>query len=1471
MTIPTLAPIREQILDARLAQETALRNQAFLVHRRLDLKRFLANAQPDEAAALAAQLAQVESELPAADAQVAATTASLDAAKQAYDDAVVTEPEVWSQGGGLPVLMLPVRIETVYRTGPDGQELWIRVYPDDIHVDSHEPELTAREIAVAQDYWRRVWAAGAGDGDSAVRRRDQAWRDLVSETSRSRASWVAQQVQPMAEPPVVETPPEVEGPDPVPFREPPTKDAAWTRAPHTTLLPERFAFTAYRGGRVLWRVEGGPIPDVLPVSFAPPGSDPVEPEDGLPFDDDSRWLIDFGKAVDVGMGIKVPITDADPSIDVLTAVGVLANIDPATGVERVERMLVSHRYTDGLGILPTGTPTNNTPKTRSLWRSKTDPSTPQEHERRRALYDPASGQPAARLARALGIDGQAELTTLADGEFDDDDGVRAVQDLVSRILLWSRQWLARDETVQFLASGLEFIGNHSRDFVRNRGPLPVLRIGRQPYGILPTTSMDLWRGDDVDVRIVRVIQSFLLFAHEHVDLVAQLGRGANEDLAYLDVMSRLPAADKVWQLDAGGGLAQQPPGLIGAIPGTSLIGDRPYPVRPDRPHLISDPEPPELQAIAAQKPMTKMLEAIVAIKAFYESWDWNRGDPNGQPPGWEAALAEANAMQPLATSEAAGVVYPFLSPVVSLTLFCAPFIAITAFKPNADADQVARAKAALDELIAMSRDAVSVENDAAENLGRLERLFCESLDTTTHRLDAWVTSLSSARLAAARTNGAAGLRVGAYGWLTEVRPVDPADRAVRDGYIVSPSLHHATTAAVLRSGYLAHGGEERESLAVNLTSRRVRRATALLDGVRSGQTLSALLGYQFERALHDASLDVYVSDFRSQYPLAPQVDPGADGAAESQQAIAARSVTDGNALRLDRAEYEAGGGGVTIADADHRGKIVPMIAELDDAVDALGDLLLAEGVHHLVGGNALRAGATVDAMAGGDWLPNELDVIATPRSGSLLTYSVGDLTPPADAVQPGWNTTRPIAALSPELELLCHTWLGAASGWSFAVRTSGGQVVATLADLDVSATEVMIDAVDHADPDHAGGVVGAGPGTASPILRALLRAAGPDALGLLEGEQGLDRFAELTALASQWRVRLADSTPLLLSHIAPSLGSGWELANVDDVAARLTTWLGGITAGRDALSAARTAVKDAADDAARDAAITKVVSALDALAKHGVRGSRCAGQPVDDGGREALLTQADAVLDQLASSVPETVAPAPLGRTATSVQSWFADSTAIVRTVVGDMTQLLPVIDLGDTAAALAADHRPNGADDARIADWLTEVGRVRPATDDLSTARQASEVLAAAPAPTFVVTQTPGDSSEPWIAHSAAGDGGLKSPRMTCVLRGTPPITSKVSGLVFDQWTEALPGRPRPDQPPEEIAGIAFHFDRPDARAPQAALLAVPPDPGRTWRAEDLHTIVIETLDLAMIRSLDLTDVPQLRAVLPLQYMDLG
>jgi hypothetical protein len=316
---------------------------------------------------------------------------------------------------------------------------------------------------------------------------------------------------------------------------------------------------------------------------------------------------------------------------------------------------------------------------------------------------------------------------------------------------------------------------------------------------------------------------------------------------------------------------------------------------------------------------------------------------------------------------------------------------------------------------------------------RLERLMAEHVDLCSYRIDAWITALYAQRLASLRGERAAqGLYLGAFGWLENVRPAtatrqrvsaeslpavlrsaagaDVFEDAANGGYIHAPSLPQAATAAVLRNGYLSHADSNTpQTFAINLSSARTRAAVALMQGVRSGQSIAALLGYQFERGLHEghpgAELDQYISVLRDRFPLVSgrltDLSPGV-----SIDSIEARNVVDGLALvEATGGAYPYGISGLPTAGTAEAAAIAAEIDRAHDALDAVSDLLLAESVHQATQGNLDRTQSALQALTA-PGTPPEPEIIRTPRSGRVLTFrALLALDPNATA---GWT-----AALSP--------------------------------------------------------------------------------------------------------------------------------------------------------------------------------------------------------------------------------------------------------------------------------------------------------------------------------------------------------------------------------------------------------------------------------------------------------------------------
>ena len=85
-------------------------------------------------------------------------------------------------------------------------------------------------------------------------------------------------------------------------------------------------------------------------------------------------------------------------------------------------------------------------------------------------------------------------------------------------------------------------------------------------------------------------------------------------------------------------------------------------------------------------------------------------------------------------------------------------------------------------------------------------------------------------------------------------------------------MTHANAAAMLRNGHMSFKNENPAAYGIDLSSARVRQGRTLFEGVRNGQPVGALLGYQFERGLHEghptvSGLDKLRFTIRNLFPL----------------------------------------------------------------------------------------------------------------------------------------------------------------------------------------------------------------------------------------------------------------------------------------------------------------------------------------------------------------------------------------------------------------------------------------------------------------------------------------------------------------------------------------------------------------------------------------------------------------------------
>ena len=402
----------------------------------------------------------------------------------------VIAPEVATVGRGpagldaqTPLLLLPVNIQTRFVDPVDGRhELWVRIYPDQIAVNSHEPELTDREGSDGQAYWNTVWDAGNPPADPDDVK--APWRTLVSLYGAQRAAWIALALTPtnIAAQPVAATP---AGAAPVPppvFPVPPSRKSSWEKPAVADALPDAWTVVLFAGTETS-TFRSGPIQTPLPVSLTPNGSGfPAN----SPVDAGLQWMVDFEAAVTAGMALKIPLTAAQRSagFDRMLVYG-LRSTD-STAAQTFANLLDAHHYTDGWALVPQGAPTNNTPDANSGY-SRKDPDAAVSFATERQA--PLTANPACDgnvFAALAGIPpATLDHVAYADGT-NNQNGTDMFQALWPATLgYFLTQMMADVFTPEQIEQAREFAMAN----VIPRGPVPALRAGKTPYGVLPVTSL----------------------------------------------------------------------------------------------------------------------------------------------------------------------------------------------------------------------------------------------------------------------------------------------------------------------------------------------------------------------------------------------------------------------------------------------------------------------------------------------------------------------------------------------------------------------------------------------------------------------------------------------------------------------------------------------------------------------------------------------------------------------------------------------------------------------------------------------------------------------------------------------------------------------------------------------------------------------------------------------------------------------
>ena len=749
------------------------------------------------------------------------------------------------------------------------------------------------------------------------------------------------------------------------------------------------------------------------------------------------------------------------------------------------------------------------------------------------------------------------------------------------------------------------------------------------------------------------------------------------------------------------------------------------------------------------------------------------------------------------------------------------------------------------------------------------------------------------------------------------------------GYVHAPSLAHATTAAILRAGYPVTEGTRAKRTRSRSTSARSECAQhggcwrACARGSRSARCSATASSAACTRTTTPISLlDRYIPSFRalSPQPGDPSTPAQVHGAAES---ISARNVVDGlvaaealsSRLRapLPRRRgaprrYHSGRHG-----AADRNVVCPS-GPVDRDFRAIDEELhasttrgrdhrrrtVAEAVHQIAQGNSVRAGAALEAIALGEAPPPELQVIETPRTGIGLTHRLIVLF--SGVPTASWSAPTPRAAAEPFLSAWASQLLG----------VGAGDAVCRVAYVNDNTAAPLLNAEGQ------------------PITRddIRLRSLGlspldvlylPDSQGEAQASELEQRIAYYALQAPPAGVRPPDLPATAGVRLGFTRQSDWPAGtlSVAEVLEAARTARRLITSAR-ALTPADLALPDATMPPSGDSddpPLGEPVKSPERLlrlkfradtAVDRLRGKSGAGLitaiPAERHNRSNPILPGALLLRLAAFGVPGSVPLSPFGSDPISRRTLHSQTLSVSREVgerlarldamkkgyvgttpadtrnyhvarlhevFGQDFRVLPrftpvdPVNLGRTFAASTAlqDSRP-----LEVVAWLQRAARVRAGAFRLDAAPMYAEALGGGPTILKVgqlpVREEKDRDKDRWVGLRSA-TGRTLGGRLSLVAHAPVPIdtTRPLAGLLVDEWVEVVPSA-------DETTGLTFHFNRPNARAPQAILLAVPPDERAAWDVETLEATVSETLELAKLRTVDLAALSEVEEYLPAIYI---
>jgi hypothetical protein len=1251
-------------------------------------------------------------------------------------------------------VMMPVRLETRFYQPQNPGEQWrlrVRVIPEDASIDRHDPLPTEDELNGLETMWQN--AGGTLEGTAA----EDAWRVFAGRFGGARAAWLARSF-----PPVTDDEGNISVERPAQLSETP-------RMNQLRGMPDTIE---------LWMGRGGAEP--VHMATLNVDQDAVTELDFPDFRtmDDVRWWNSYTEAARVGMATEIQLgTEQPDDIDVLYAVG-LSDESP-------QALFESHRDSGDLAVLELGDSTNTVDGEHAVDLGQ----------------DPASW---LELAKGESAWGSLQLSWALIGNGNSLDPIPGPASsspwTLNKALvntLWFVLWGHALKDIWGLGVQAHLAGYWAAHYLYPEGPLPPIRIGEQPYGILPATSLSRWQSQSEDPPVEEAMRESLIALRAAWAQAAETtGTVTDADTEkLLDLLGRTPNSSR-YMFRSFLPLNTVALLYLALVQGVDISELEDWWDQHNT-EIMNYPVDPRRRYAAYGYPRQLRIPLVEA-----------RNLPEGM--SWQDALHLLQKMPVEVAVDLSQIREWFdgeLPDSLLMRLLMHAFVVSAAEVHRAETGMT---EPVLEQEFAVDSQPTRLELDALAMVGHLpgnhpvmhlfnavrewidplaaapleqvERAFRSVMDTAAYRVDPWITGMAWRRHREL-SGQLPRLRLGVYGWVDQPKPggAGPTD----GGLLHAPSEAQCYTAMIIRDK--AINDPEADRWHMDLDSRTVREAARLAEAVRAGNHLQEVLGREVERIVDNYPL---IHQLRQDFPIRTEHE--------------GRRVCNGQAVLA--ADLDALG-----LPADKREALQTLRA----AVDAYGDLLVAEAVHNVVSGRGEIAGAAMEAAAGLTSAPT-LEVLTTPRSGRTVA-STAVFCLPTQAAPAITAQTSPTLIADPAVAKWIEQQTGApdSAAWTWQViRSDDTSVAVTLDALQLLPYDTISIARDTlhrlvistvADGDHI-------------------------------DEQTSDAIA--THESARRLISVVGSRPALPEDLVTD-GSQPDPGPVaEELRQRLNNLINTAQLARDAMAASLSA-----DEAAQR-------SALHLALRWGI-------STIPEA-ELSLTEQVQGAIDMM----DDRIAAAPTAPEALAAPD-LAKAIAELATSDGRYA-VLARIDLADLGVALTHDDRPadqpiNPLDEA----WLSVVATVRPPLARVE-ACQLEALTRGEDGPLFAWTSRPGD---PWQTAEPADPETDRPPDTRMLVAygpehvldeleaGTPSVVRAV-GLV-DSWSEVIPATQH-----DTTAG--FGFNAPAARAPQGILLAVPPADPTQLDNETLVQIVHETRELAHARMATAEDLSGYASAIP-------